>query len=454
MTGNIGPQNIRHIALKKLNSTPEYQGAIGLYLNLDLTDYYENALARYMKRRLPYGDVSQWKTGAEVLEFIDKYNNPKNAQGEPVAQLWPLHPEFEMDVSYFADRWHLDHLNILSEFRPQDSVGDILTPDDFYGFIVESWQHYVRDPIEVLASGQKSIYARVLGNRSFGGLEINPDNHQLVVKDTEGNIVTEEKVYQLYQRNPLRGNLDAAENYLPTYADFIIGVNPSVLGRFEKNIWNVTKADNPKKNPRLYDEKGSKIGKYKSLRLSWDEQCIKIDSTLTYYLDNYPDALVDVTAVMTPQVSAENLLTWDAKITDVDADTGLLTDFLGGLAFGLLGALGFFGGALLGVGLALGGAAAGVGIAEAVESSIASSTKKKAQEALQSQTGDLFNLLPTINGMFSRFLNDEACYYEMHGVSHYFKEFNVTKSGMALGGGQRKACTMSPWTLKSSDGPV
>lgn len=446
MTGNMGPQNIRHIAVTKLNSTPDYQAAIGLYLNLDLdlNDYYENALARYLKRRLPLCDVTLWKTGAEVLEFIDKHNNPTNAQGEPMPQYWPLNPQFEMDVSYYADCWHLDHLTILPEYRPQDSVGSILIPDDFDGFIVQNWQHGTFDPIQVLAEANNSVYAHVLGNRRFGGLERNPENHHPVVKDAEGRPLTEEEVYQLYLRNPLRGNLASAENYLPANMDFIVGINPDILGRFEMNTWNLMKAANPKKNPPLLDEFGRKAGKYNRLSLSWDEQRIRIASNLTYYIDNYPDASVDVTAVMTPMITEGNLLTWDASITHFDADTGILTDILGGLAFGLLGAFGFFGGALLGVGLVLGGAAAGVGVAEAIESSIASSTKKRAQEALQAQTGDLFNLLPAINGMFPRFFNDEACYYEMYGVSHCFKESNISKSGMALGGWAEKGMYCVP----------
>jgi len=436
MTGNIGPQNIRHIALRKLNATPECQTAIGLYLNmdLDLDGYYENALARYMKKRFFYFDLTQWETGAEVLEFIDKYNHPKDNHGEPLQQLFPLRPEMEMDVAYHADRWHLDHLNIFKEHRCVDSVGNILIPDDYDGFFVKDWLHGTLDPVEVLVSRGNSIYAHILGNRNFGSLEIDTATHHPVVKDVTGQAYSLEEIYKLYLKNPLRGNLDAAENYLPTYADYIVGINPSVLGRFEKNTWNLMKAANPKKNPPFYDEYGFKAGKYNSLTLKWGEQCIRVDTNLTYYINNYPDAQVDVTAVMTPAITPENLLVWDSKITDLDVDTGILTDILGGLALGLLGSLGFFGGALLGVGLAIGGAAAGAGIAEAVESCIASSAKKQAQQALQSQTGDLFSLLPAINGMFSKYLNDEACYYEMYGVSHCFKEFNISKSGMALGG--------------------
>ncbi|HAR96212.1 MAG TPA: hypothetical protein DCR97_09665 [Deltaproteobacteria bacterium] len=446
MAANVGPQNIRHMALKKLNSTPECQAAIGLYLNmdLDLNEYCENALARYLKRRFPFQDLTTWETGAEVLEFIKQHNNPKDAHGNPVPQLWPLRPELEMDVPYFADRWHVDHLNILPEYRPQDSMGAILIPDEFYGFVVQDWHHSTYDPAEILAGAENSIYARILGNTRFGGLELDPVNHHTVVKDASDQALTGEEVYQLYLKNPLRGNLDGAENYLPLYADFIVGINPSVLGRFGMNTWNLMKAGNPKKAPPFYDEHGFKVGKYNHLTLSWGEQRIKIDSNLTYFINNYPDASVDVIAVMNPTITGANSLAWDAEVTKVDVDTGILSDILGGLTLGLLGALGFLGGALLGVGLVLGGAAAGVGIVEGVESVVASSAKKKAQEALQSQTGDLFNLLPAINGMFPRLLNDEACYCEMYGVSHCFKEFNIGETGMALGGWAEKGMYYVP----------
>lgn len=446
MTGNIGPQNIRHIALRKLNSTPECQTAIGLYLNLDLdlNGYYENELARYLKKRFYYYDLTKWKTGAEVLEYIEKYNHPKDIHGEPTQQPFPLNPQMELDVAYHGIRWHLDHLNIFREYRCEDCIGNILIPDKTNGFVVQNWQHSTLDPAEVLASGGNSIYAHILGNRHFGSLEIDQATNHPVVKDVTGRVLTLEEIYELYLKNPLRGNLVAAENYLPIYADYIVGINPNVLGRFEKNTWNQMKADNPKKNPPLYDEYGFKAGKYNRLTLKWGEQSITVESNLTYFINNYPDAEVDVTAVMTPSITPEMLLAWDSKITDLDADTGILTDILGGLAFGLLGSLGFFGGALLGVGLAIGGAVAGAGIAEAVESCIASSTKERAQQALQSQSGDLFNLLPAINGMFPKFLRDEACYLEMHGVSHCFKEFKINKSGMALGGWAAKGMYYVP----------
>lgn len=440
MTGGIAPQNVRHVALKKMNATAECQPAIGLYFNLDLdlNDYYENDLARYIKERLPLCDLNRWTTGEEVLEFIDKHNHPKDVHGEPLLQPWPLNPQFEMDVAYQAERWHPDHLSILPEHRPLDSMGGILTPDDALGFTVQTWQHFPRTPMELLANGENSIYAHILGNRRFGSLEIDPNDYHPIVKDVDGVVLTEEEIYQLYLKNPLRGNLAAAENYLPEYADFMIGINPSVLGRFGKDVWNVMKAANPKKNPPLYDEKGAKVGKLNQLRLMWDTQRINMRSNLTYYIDNYPDASVDITTVMTPKITTENLIAWESTITHYDADTGILTDILGGLLFGLVGALGFFGGALCGVGLALAGAASGVGIAEAVESAVAASTKDRAKKILQSQAATVFNLLPAINGMFPRILTDEACYCEMHGVAHCFKEFNINASGMALGGWAQK----------------
>lgn len=424
--------NVRRFELQRLNSTDTCQTAIGLYFNLDLDleGLYENRLAEYMHRHFWLVDCTQWATGDEVLKYIDTYNNPVDVRGEPAPKPTPqLYPQMEMDADYYAACWHPRQLAILPENWPNDIVGADLELPEGTGIQVRNLDGNTMPPQVVAEAGGGSIFAHCLGP-DFGGVEVNAALGWYVVKNTQNEEVPHTDLLERFRRNPPRGDIRKAVNYLPVNVDFIIGVNPHSVQRFGRDRWNRMLPENRSKMPPYY-EKGKKAGKYNSQRISLADGAIRIKTNLTYYVTG-PDAEVNISSKITPVIGEDHSLRWDMKIEDVDVDTDW--DIILGFGLGILGCFAFFGGAFLGIGVVAGGASLGAGTGAIVDEVASSAVKKEASEVLQTQKADLFSLLPPVIGFFPRYPENEICYYEMHGAAHLYHKAVLNESGMVVGG--------------------
>ena len=231
-----------------------------------------------------------------------------------------------------------------------------------------------------------------------------------------------------------RGDMDLARTFLPEDRTFAVGIGRETFGRMANNMWHNFGVvnDNGTINHPLMDE-DKKVGEYRSVSIEPVSGSLKVTVKSVFFIDNWPDADVTSSFLFTPRVENGSLL-YDIELTEFDADTGLLGDFLGFLLGGLLGAIigAFFGPIGIAVGAAIGGVG-GIATIEITEAVMEGQFSDQAEEeAKEADVASAFSAFPVRKRLFT---DDRDPFYHRHfEIVSKFDEANVNNLGMSLAG--------------------
>jgi len=231
-----------------------------------------------------------------------------------------------------------------------------------------------------------------------------------------------------------RGDLSRARSFLPQNRTFVVGVGNETFGRMANDLWHSfgkVQSDGSIDHP--VKDGDEKVGVYKSVSISPIDGCMKVTITSEIFIDWWPDA--DVTAVFhfTPYIKNHEL-SFDIKLTEFDADTGLLGDFLSFLLGGLLGALigAFFGPVGLAIGASIGGVG-GIATVEITEEVMEGQFSDQVEaEANEASVVSAFSAFPVRKRLFT---DSRDPFFKRHyELVTQFEEVNVNSIGMSIEG--------------------
>ena len=231
-----------------------------------------------------------------------------------------------------------------------------------------------------------------------------------------------------------RGNLDLARSFLPEGKAFMVGMGKATFGRLANDMWHslgVVKSNGSIHHPVM--KKKKKVGEYKSVSIKPKSGYMEITNKSEYFIDYWPDA--DITAVfkLTPQLNAGKM-TYEMKLHEFDADTGLLGDFLSFMIGGLVGAIvGLFFGP---IGLVIASSIGGVGgiatleITESVKEDVYGAEVEKT--AKKADIGSIFSAFPLRIRLYT--VKTDPFYYTHYELCSVFEDVTLNSKGMSFGG--------------------
>ncbi|MGC9472501.1 MAG: hypothetical protein ACP5D1_13290 [Bacteroidales bacterium] len=231
-----------------------------------------------------------------------------------------------------------------------------------------------------------------------------------------------------------RGDMGLAKSFLPAHRTFVVGIDKKTFNRMANDMWHGfgELKDNGTWHHPVKD-KDKKVGEYRSVSITPKDGKLKVTVKSVYFINNWPDADITATFLFTPRIENGKLL-YDIKLTEFDADTGLLGDFLAFLIGGLLGALigAFFGPVGIAIGAAIGGVG-GIATIEITEAVLEGQYDDRAEEeAKDADVTSAFSAFPVRKRLFT---DDRDPFYHRHyEVVSHFDEANIDRDGMSLAG--------------------
>ncbi|HDJ33383.1 MAG TPA: hypothetical protein ENF21_04705 [Bacteroidetes bacterium] len=231
-----------------------------------------------------------------------------------------------------------------------------------------------------------------------------------------------------------RGNLNLAKSFLPPNRTFVVGIAKTTFNRMANDMWHgfgEIRDNGSWHHPVKNEDK--KVGEYRSVSITPRNGSLKVTVKSVYYINNWPDADITATFLFTPRLENGNLL-YDIKLTEFDADTGLLGDFLSFLIGGLLGALigAFFGPVGIAIGAAIGGVG-GIATIEITEAVMEGKYDDRAgDEAKDADVASAFSAFPVRKRLFTD--DRDPFFHRYYEVVSKFDEANINREGMSLAG--------------------
>ncbi len=233
-----------------------------------------------------------------------------------------------------------------------------------------------------------------------------------------------------------RGDADLAVSFLTADRAFAIGIPNATLSRMANDVWHgfAVQYDDGNWDHPIKDGAGDKVGVYKSVAMKVHGGALKVTTRSELFLDWWPDADVTTVFEFRPSIDRKEQLVVNIKMTEFDADTGLLGDVVAFLLPGLLGSLlGFIFGP---VGLIGGAAVLGSGGVVSLEITETVLEDRFGQQVEnQVRRGNLasaFTAFPTKSRLFT---STSDRFYSRHDeVWSFFKGIYSSSAGMAFDG--------------------
>jgi hypothetical protein len=430
---------ISHVEFNELPGTATNPPAFAAYLNFNrnLLGLYENEMADFLSGYLlPFESLFNLKDKGDVWAYAARYDQWRDSlasRGSSPGQS-PFMTAFTFATLEHArdmENWNPNDLVIKRENQPIDMVGQRAEKGSDGKVHVYDRDGAVIDPSRVEEAAGNSLFGKAMGSMVFDGIVIVDGDYR--VKAKNGSVLSGDVLVEYCKRHPPRGDKSRGENFLVEGQDFVIGMSKGFMKRYEAYRWNAMTSKH--KNPPL-KLKGKKVGHYKGISLSWGSGVVNAGSSVEYYIDYWFDASAYAVIELTPYIDENHDLMMKSEVKDIDGDTGLLTDLIGGIIGGLIGgAVGFVAGGPVGgvIGIVAGGASGVVGV-ELVENAFASSSSDQAVEMAESKVGSLFQQIPKFFPLFDKPVPGENLYCHNYGANQIYEDCDVDANGMAIWG--------------------